>query len=506
MEPTAPAAAPQSGSVWVNLSIDRSASEPLQRQLYDQIRAEILRGSLLPGTRLPASRLLASEVGCSRNTVLEVVGQLIAEGYLQSVRGSGVYVVRDLPDETPSVTPPAPEIALAKLDGVAPPELSARGRAVAAARLGFRAGRHAAFSPSMPDVSLFPLATWMQLTAQEWRDHGAALLTESDPRGFEPLRYAIAEYVCAARSVACGPDQVIITAGAQQGIDLVARLLLDPGDRAWVEDPGYPAIRELLRAAGAEVVPVPVDADGLTLEGAASAAPRAIAVSPSHQFPTGVTMSLERRFQLLEFAERVGAWIIEDDYDSEFRYEGRPLAALAGLGGIASARVIYVGTFSKMLFPAIRLGFLVVPKHLAARFTRGRVIVDLQPSIFPQPALARFIAEGHLATHVRRMRRMYRQRQEALLEALAAEAGALLTTRPDVAGMHLIAEFTPQLAQRYDDHTAAGIVAQRGVNAQPMSIYYAERGTANGFVLGYACADESALRAAVTTMVAALRA
>jgi GntR family transcriptional regulator/MocR family aminotransferase len=506
MEPTAPPAArPQSGSVWVNLSIDRSAGDPLQRQLYDQIRAEILRGTLVPGTRLPASRLLASEVGCSRNTVLEVVGQLIAEGYLQSIRGSGVYVVRDLPDETPSAAPPAAKTALAKLDG-APPELSARGNAIAAARLGVRGGRHVAFSPSMPDVSLFPLATWMQLTAQEWREHGDALVTESDPRGFEPLRYAIAEYVCAARNVACGADQVIVTAGAQQGIDLVARLLLDPGDCAWVEDPGYPAVRELLRAAGAEVVPVPVDADGLKLDGAPSKAPRAIAVSPSHQFPTGVTMSLERRLALLEFAERVGAWIIEDDYDSEFRYEGRPLAALAGLGGIASARVIYVGTFSKMLFPAIRLGFLVVPKHLAARFSRGRVIVDLQPSIFPQPALARFIGEGHLATHVRRMRRIYRARQEALLEALAAEAGALFSTRPDVAGMHLIAEFTAELAERYDDRTAAGIVAERGVNAQPLSVYYAGRPTGNAFALGYACADEAALGAAVTTMVAALRA
>ena len=507
MEPNAPAAAQtQSGSFWVNLSIDRSRSDPLQRQLYDQIRAGILHGALRSGTQLPASRLLASEVGCSRNTVLEVLAQLVAEGYLQSVRGSGVFVARDLPDETLSAKAPAREATLAKLGGGAPPELSARGRAVAAARLGHRGGRHVAFSPSMPDVSLFPLATWMQLTAQEWREHGAALVTESDPRGFEPLRYAIAEYVRAARNVACGPEQVIITAGAQQGIDLTARLLLDPGDRAWVEDPGYPAIRELLRAAGAEVVPVPVDEEGLTLDGALSNPPRLIAVSPSHQFPTGVTMSLDRRLQLLEFAERVGAWIVEDDYDSEFRYEGHPLAALAGFGGIASARVIYVGTFSKMLFPAIRLGFLVVPKHLAVQFACGRIVVDLQPSIFPQPALARFIGEGHLATHVRRMRRIYRLRQEALLEALASQAGALLTTDPDVAGMHLIAKFTPELAQRYDDLTAAGIVGKRGINVQPMSMYYAERRAGNGFVMGYACVGEAALAAAVTTMVAALRA
>jgi GntR family transcriptional regulator/MocR family aminotransferase len=490
----------------VNLNIDRSRSEPLQRQLYEQIRAGILSGSLRPDTQLPASRLLASEVGCSRNTVLEVVARLISEGYLVSVRGSGVYVVSDLPDETLSATAPATGTFRKRDAGLGLlPELSKRGKAVAGARLARRGDRHAAFAPSMPDVSLFPIATWMQLNAQEWRDRGPKLLAETDPRGFEPLRHAIAEYVHASRNVACGPDQIFVTAGAQQGIDLAARLLLDPGDRAWVEDPGYPAIRALLRATGATVVPMPLDAEGLTLGGPGHAPPRAIAVSPSHQFPTGVTMTLQRRLALLDYAERVGAWIIEDDYDSEFRYEGRPLAALAGLSEVASARVLYVGTFSKMLFPAIRLGYLVVPKHIAGRFTGARAVVDLQPSILPQPALARFIAEGHLATHVRRMRRIYRQRQEAMLDALAAHAGDLLTSGPDPAGMHLIARFTQQLERRHNDVTAARVVSERGINAQPLSMYYANPANINGFVLGYACADGPVLTLAVETMVAALR-
>ena len=502
---TPPAARKQSGSFWVNVSLDRTRGDPLQRQLFDQIRSGILDGSLPPGTRLPASRLLASEVGCSRNTVLEVLDQLAAEGYVHSAPGSGIFVGPEVPDASLAAADPAPKISLETLGGGALPALSARGKAAAASRLAHRGERHAAFAPSMPDVSLFPISTWMQLTAQEWRQHGAALVTQSDPRGFEPLRVAIAEYVYAARNVACDPNQIFITAGAQQGIDLTARLLLDPGDRAWVEDPGYPAVRALFRASGAEVIAVPLDAEGLAFEPFAAKPPRLIAISPSHQFPTGVTMSLERRVDVLEYAERVGAWIIEDDYDSEFRYAGRPLAALASMGAVARARVIYVGTFSKTLFPAIRLGFLIVPKHIAAQFRRCRAVIDLQPAIFPQPALARFIEEGHLATHVRRMRRIYRQRQEALLEALDLQAAALFRAGPDPAGMHLFAAFTPELARRYDDVTAAGIVARHGVNAQPISMFYAHRATENGFVLGYACADEAALGAALKTMAAALR-
>ncbi len=302
----------------MNLSIDRSQDGPLQRQLFDQIRAGIACGSLAAGTRLPSSRLMASEIGCSRNTVLEVLAQLVAQGYLRSIRGSGMFVVHDLPDETLSAAALEPEQHRESSGAGVLPELSARGETVATARLGHRGGRHIAFSPSMPDVSLFPIGAWMQLTAQEWRDNAAALLTECDPRGFEPLRYAVADYVSASRNVACAPNQVLITAGAQQGIDFTARLLLDPGDRAWVEDPGYPAIRELFRAAGANVVPIPLDAQGITLTHAAAKPPRVIAVSPSHQYPTGVTMSVERRMALLDYAERVGAWIIEDDYDSEF--------------------------------------------------------------------------------------------------------------------------------------------------------------------------------------------
>ncbi|MGH7729191.1 MAG: PLP-dependent aminotransferase family protein, partial [Vulcanimicrobiaceae bacterium] len=421
-----------------------------------------------------------------------------------TVRGSGAYVAADLPEEPPRTTPGALEIGA--YDHAPAPQLSARGRETAAVRLGLRAPSAVPFEPSLPDVTLFPLATWTQLTAQEWREHGDAFLRQNDPRGFEPLRAAIAEYAHAARYVSCGAVQVIVTAGAQQAIDLAGRLLLDAGDRAWVEDPGYPAIRELFRACGARVVPVPLDDEGMILPDVpASEAPRLIAVAPSHQYPSGVTMSLRRRLALLEYAERVGAWIVEDDYDSEFRYEGRPLAALQGLSVSASARVVYVGTFSKTLFPAIRLGYLIVPKHLARGAARARVVFDLMPSIAAQPTLARFIADGGLASHVRRMRRIYRARRDALMRALAVEASDLLLAEPDPAGMHLVTRFAPQLARRHDDRSASALLRAEGLNVQPLSQYYAEAAAEVGFLLGYACAPEADLEAAVTRMVTILR-
>ncbi len=494
-----------SSAFWTSVTIDRSSGEPLQRQLYDQLREAILVGALRSGTRLASSRALASEVGCSRNTVLAVVAQLTAEGYLASERGSGVFVADDFPDELLSVPAPPSDWPLVERCRH-PPELSRRGKTLAATLVEHPAPWHAPFATLTPDVSLFPLTTWNQLANREWRDHGSFFLKQADARGFEPLRIAIADYLRATRNVVCGAYQVIITAGSQHGTDLLARLLLDHDDCVWVEDPGYLAIRALFRAAGARVVSIAVDEGGMVLPqpGSRIAPPRLIYVSPSHHYPTGVTMTLRRRLEFLNYAEHVGAWILEDDYDSEFRYEGRRLAALQSLNSAASARVIYMGTFTKALFPAIRLGYLVVPSDLAHTFARGRSVIDIPPSIVAQPALARFIAEGHLAAHIRRMRRIYRGRHEALVAALARHATALLHIEPDQAGMHLLARFTPELAARYDDVTAAQRLCERGLNAQPLSMFYAKPSRDNGFLLGYACADEAALERAVVTMVSVL--
>ena len=365
--------------------------------------------------------------------------------------------------------------------------------------------RHVAFSPSVPDVSLFPMDLWMQLAAQEWREHASAFVHEVNPRGYAPLREAIAAYVYAARNVVCSPDQVFVTSGATQGVALAGELLLEPGERAWVEEPGFPVLGTILRGLGAEVVPVSLDEHGLNFEAYASDPPRLIAVSPTHQYPTGTMMTAERRLELLAYARRVGAWIVEDDYDSEFRYTGQSLGALAGFGGAASANVIYVGTFTKMMFPAIRLGYLIVPEHLVQSFARGRAVLDVQPSILPQPALARFIADGHLATHLRRMRPIYRHRRDALVDAIRTRGSDVLTVTNDSAGMFLLARFNPEVAARTSDVAAAHALKDAGISAQPLSMLYEGETNENGFVLGFACADEATIERASDIVFDVLR-
>jgi GntR family transcriptional regulator/MocR family aminotransferase len=291
-----------------------------------------------------------------------------------------------------------------------------------------------------------------------------------------------------ARAVFCRPDQVIITSGAQQALDLAARVLIDPDDPVWMEEPGYPPTGAVLRAAGARVVPVPVDEEGLSVvEGRArEPAPRLICVSPSHQYPLGVTMSLRRRLELLECARAEGGMVIEDDYDSEYRYAGRPLAALQGLDG--DGRVIYLGTMSKVMFPGLRIGYMVVPEHLVDAFLAVRAMVDAHPSSIAQAALADFITEGLLGAHIRRMRQLYAERQAALIEAFRARFGDRLALAPADAGMHLVAHLPPGA----DDRAIARRAAEAGVEAPALSHYYQGAPAARGLLLGYAGVDRRA--------------
>jgi GntR family transcriptional regulator / MocR family aminotransferase len=487
-------------AVFVDFWLDARSSTSLWRQLYDQLRQAIISRRLPAGTSLPATRLLAEELGCSRNTILGAFEQLIAEGYLEGRIGSGTYVADMLPDD---VTLPV-GLGLARSNAACTLDLSRRGRLLT---LTIPPGRepYKAFAPWLPDVSLFPFETWEKVS-RIWRSPSRSLLTQSDPGGYGPLRETICDYLHTARMIECRPEDVIITTGAQNGIDVAARLLLDLRDPVWVEDPGYPGLRAALSAADSFVVPVPVDAEGLSLsEGAKTGIrPRMIVVSPSHQYPLGVTMSLQRRLELLTFADESDCWIIEADYDNEFRYSGPPPAALRSLDG--GERVIYVGTFSKVLFPSLRLGYLIVPSRIADRFGFARVGFDQlpEPPILPQPIVDAFMREGFFSAHIRRMRSIYRNRQAALVDAAEKHLSQILTVRPDTCGMHLLGHFSPEFSERLADDEASQRSANFGVIAPPLSSFYADHRNGSALVLGYTAVDERAIVAATQRLAQAL--
>jgi GntR family transcriptional regulator/MocR family aminotransferase len=459
----------------------------LMARLHGRLRKAILDGALAPGSALPATRRLAEDAHLSRNTVEAVYDQLESEGFIERRHGSGSFVSRNLPERelAPAVKPKTGS------DMVLPARLSKRGLLMAQPYGRDEAPVGRAFLPTVPALDLFPRQVWARLLARAARAPGPDHLAAGERAGFRPLREAIAAYVGSTRAVACSPDQVVVLTSSQQAIDLAVRLLTDPGDAVWHEEPGYRAAASAFLAAGAEVVPVPVDAEGIDVAAGQRLAPHArlAYVSPSHQYPTGVAMSLTRRLQLLAWAARSDAFVIEDDYDSEFRFHGRPLAALQGLD--EAGRVVYVGTFNKLMFPALRLAYLVAPPDLADRFVAARVLVDGHTSTLPQAALADFIREGHLASHLRHMRTVYEERRQALVDAVAMLQGRL-TLGPIDGGMHACAYLPPGS----DDVAIAQAAGRVGVELRPLSRLYL--GPARpGFILGFAAARPSEIRSAV---------
>src|SRR6266508_214651 len=500
------------------MTLARSSIVPLHRQLYESWRDAILSGRFAAGARLPSTRALAAELAISRNTVLEAYAQLMAEGYVEGQIGSGTYVAHALPDdllyagaasEQPSVnahqpTPPLPSRSLSRRGAllastpVSPPRRPTPNGAEIPLAPGPAPRALISFRPGQPAIDAFPYDTWARIANRHWRHPPRGLAAYGDPAGYAPLREMIAAYLRAARAIDCDAGQVIVVSGSQQALDLAARVLLDEGDPAWIEDPGYLGARGALIGAGARIVPVPVDHEGLDVTAGAARCPdaRLAYVSPSHQYPLGVTMSLARRLALLEWAARAGAWVLEDDYDSEYRYAGRPLAALQGLD--RHRRVIYIGTFSKVLFPALRLGYMVVPLDLVDAFVAARALADRHSSSLDQAVLADFIAEGHFTRHIRRMRALYAARHAALVEAVERDLAGLITVIPAEAGMHLVG----WLPEGAEDRAAAEQATAHGVDTVALSLYALEPPRRGGLLLGYTALDEAQIREGVRRLAA----
>jgi GntR family transcriptional regulator / MocR family aminotransferase len=473
-------------SDWLSARIERGAAEPMYRQVLRLVQQAILTGQLAPGTKLPSSRTLAEDLDIARNTVLRVYDQLTAEGYVLSTTGSGTYVADTRPDT--AAVRAAPMARSSERGGgsaggsQASASLSKRGKRLIA-RAGVAAKQWGAFMPGVPDVTEFPARTWSRLQARLWKEANPELLTYAPGGGYRPLRRALSDYLRVARSVKCSPDQIIITTGIHQSMDLAVRLLTDVGDRAWVEEPCYWGVRSVLQSAGLELAPIPVDDEGLNPGGRVlSEPPRLALVTPSHQYPLGMVMSLARRRTLLEYARRHSVWIVEDDYDSEFRYGSRPIASLQGLDD--AGRVIYVGSLGKILYPGLRIGYMVAPEHLVDTFRTGVAELYREGQLMHQAVLAEFIMDGYLTSHVRRMRALYGERRQILIDAITSRFGDTLTVMGDEAGLHLVLG----LPDSIDDREVTAAALERGVIARPLSTYYSQENVAHpGLLLGYAC-------------------
>jgi GntR family transcriptional regulator/MocR family aminotransferase len=484
------------------IPLDRQSGTPLFRQLYLQLKEAILAGDIGAQARLPATRELGRLLGVSRQTVLAAYEQLMAEGYLQGTVGKGTFVSASLPAA-------AGRMADRTAREDAPPlvrPLSARGEAMASAmaRVRHHDGPLRTFRISMPGLDLFPFEVWRKLEARHWRRRQVAL-GYSDAAGHAPLRELLCAYLKASRGVRCAPEQIIVTAGSQQALYLLAQLLLAPGDGVWLESPGYQGALAPFAVAGARICPVPVDAQGMDVAYAAARYPdaRMAFATPSHQLPLGVTMSLARRLQLLRWAEANRAWIVEDDYDSEYRYTGPPLASLQGLD--RTGCVVYVGTLSKVLFPGLRLGYIVAPPGLVEPLARAKAVVDRHSPIMPQAVLADFIQEGHFARHIRRTCDAYGERRIAMLEALHSRLDGVLACGPSDAGLDLCVGVTNGLSEP----DAAARAAAAGVDVRPLAYYRNPAAGPDcaippGLLLGFSAFTPDEIRAGVARLEQAL--
>lgn len=466
--------------------ITRNSDVPLFMQVYQQVRSAVLSQALRPCTRLPSTRELASQLSISRSVVISAYEHLLAEGYLTGKVGSGTYVSSEL------FRPATP--ARAKRASRAFPSNTSNGLASVGDFVDVTLQNNdRPFNLGRTLIDSRTREVWRKLTARVFRSIDPDHLGYSDPRGLPRLRNAICDYVRAARGVRCEPDQIVVTAGTQHAIDLVIRLLRERDAAAWVEDPCYSLTLQALLAAGIKVHAIPVDEHGIDVGAGIRKAPkaRAVFVTPSHQFPTGVALSMGRRLELIAWARQTSAWIVEDDYSSEFRYGGRPLASLQGLD--EGKRVIYVGTLNKALFPGLRLGYAVLPAELLRAFVTVRYLADRQPSSLYQAVVADFIDEGHFAAHIRRMRIAYRDQRDLLVEGLRRELGRETAVDPPDQGMHLVLQLTKNLSDVAVERGAFEV----GVVARAMSRLYIEAPPRSALLLGFSGYPLRAIPAAV---------
>lgn len=479
------------------LSLDAGGAVPLHQQLYAELRKAIVSGRFPAAAPLPSTRALAQQLEVSRNTVNAAFDQLRAEGYLEARRGSGTFVAGALPDDMLWMRGAQEAAHASRSHG----KLSRRGRRLSTVANFFPPVKPAPFRHGLPALDAFPQGLWARLAARHWRRLSAHELGYGSAAGYRPLREAVAAYLGQARAVRCTADQVLMVAGSQQALYLLAQMLLDPGDAVWMEDPGYLGARAAFLAAQAEIVPAPVDADGLSISEAKKRGARArvVYVTPSNQYPTTVTMSPSRRLELLEWARRARAWIIEDDYDSEFRFTSRPISSLQGLD--PAGQVIYVGTFSKLLAPGLRLGYLVLPPALVDSFAAAAAVITRHLPSVEQVVLAEFIAEGHLARHVRRMREVYLERRSFLVEAARDELAEWMEVKPPDAGTHAIG----WLRDGMSDTSATRAARAAGVETRPFSMYCLRARRPPGLILGYGAFRKMEIRVAARKLAAALR-
>jgi GntR family transcriptional regulator/MocR family aminotransferase len=473
---------------------ERHGGLPAGRWLYEALRSEILEGGLRPGARIPATRELARQYSLARGTIVNAFEQLKSEGYIEGSVGSGTHVSRVLPDEFLKV----PRDHKAESPTTRKPHrISDYARRVHLFS-NFEVRPSRAFRPNLPALNLFPATLWAQVSARRLRRASTQLLLGCNPMGYEPLREAVAAYLATSRGVKCLPGQVAILSGVQEALDLTARLLVNPGDRVCMEDPGYPGAAIAFKARGARVSGIPVDDGGMQVPHAGIRETRLVYVTPGHQFPLGVTMSLARRLQLLEWAGKSGALILEDDYDGEYRYSGRPVPSLQGLDRRGS--VLFTGSFSKVLFPSLRLGYLVLPPELVDCVSAMLSITSRHAPLLEQAVLCDFIVEGHFGRHLRRMREVYAERLTVLMEC----AQSSLTGMLEISGVEAGLQTACWLRTGLDGESVAAAAAKRNVEVTPLSRYSQAARRREGLQLGFAAIDSKEIRRGIRDLAIAL--